>query len=41
MSLDNKAVAFDMRGAAFTHVGDLCPFEVLVKSFRIKDKVVH
>jgi hypothetical protein len=37
-SLDNTTVAFDMRGAAFTHVGDLCTFEVLVKSFGIKDK---
>ncbi len=39
-SLDNTTVAFDMRGAAFTHVGDLCTFEVLVKSFGIKDKAV-
>jgi hypothetical protein len=39
-SLDNASVAFDMRGAAFTHVGDLCTFEALVKSFGIKDKVV-
>jgi len=40
-SLDNATVAFDMRGAAFTHVGDLCTFEVLVKSFGIKDKAVR
>jgi hypothetical protein len=39
-SLDDTTVAFDMRGAAFTHVGDLCTFEVLVKSFGIKDKAV-
>ena len=39
-SLDNRSVAFDVRGAAFTHVGDLCTFEVLVKSFGIKDKAV-
>jgi len=39
-SLNNTSVAFDVRGAAFTHVGDLCTFEVLVKSFRIKDKAV-
>jgi hypothetical protein len=39
-SLDNTTVAFDMRGAAFTHVGDLCTFEVMVKSFGIKDKAV-
>ena len=39
-SLDNTTVAFDVRGAVFTHVGDLCTFEVLVKSFGIKDKAV-
>jgi hypothetical protein len=39
-SLDNTTVAYDVRGAAFTHVGDLCTFEVLVKSFGIKDKAV-
>jgi hypothetical protein len=39
-SLDNNTVTFDVRGAAFTHVGDLCTFEVLVKSFGIKDKAV-
>jgi hypothetical protein len=39
-SLDNPSVAFDVRGAEFTHVGDLCTFEVLVKSFGIKDKAV-
>lgn len=39
-SLDKKAAAFDVRGAEFTHVGDLCTFEVLVKSFGIKDKAV-
>ncbi len=39
-SLDNTTVSFDIRGAAFTHVGDLCTFEVLVKSFAIKDKAV-
>ena len=39
-SLDNTTLAFDMRGALFTHVGDLCTFEVLVRSFGIKDKAV-
>jgi hypothetical protein len=39
-SLDNTSVAYDVRGAAFTHLGDLCTFEVLVKSFGIKDKAV-
>jgi hypothetical protein len=31
---------FDIRGAEFTHQGDLCTFEVLVKSFGIKDKAI-
>lgn len=35
-----NAVVFDMRGGEFTHVGDLCTFEVLVRSFGIKDKTV-
>lgn len=39
-SLDNPMVGFDVRGAAFTHVGELCTFEVLIKSFGIKNKVV-
>jgi hypothetical protein len=39
-SLGKKAAAFDVRGAEFTHVGDLCTFEVLVKTFGIKDKAV-
>ena len=39
-SVDKNRVAFDMRGGAFTHVADLCTFEVLVRSFRIKDKAV-
>ena len=34
-SIDKNRVAFDMRGGAFTHVGDLCTFEVLVRSFGI------
>ncbi len=39
-SLDDGTVAFDVRGGQFTHVGDLCTFEVLVRSFGIKDKAV-
>ncbi len=33
-------LTFDVSGGAFTHVGDLCTFEVLVKSFGIKDRAV-
>ncbi len=39
-TLSDKSVAFDVHGDEFTHVGDLCTFEVLVKSFGIKDKAV-
>ena len=34
-------VAFDMQESEFTHHGDLCTFEVLVRSFGIKDKAVR
>lgn len=30
-------VVFDVTGAEFTHAGDLCTFEVLVRSFEIKN----
>lgn len=32
--------AFDVRNAEFTHVGELCTFEVLVKAFGIRDRAV-
>jgi len=35
-----NSVVFDMRGGEFTHAGDLCTFEVLIKSFGLKDKVL-
>ncbi len=34
------AVTFDMKGGEFTHVGDMCTFEVLVKSFGLKDSAL-
>ena len=34
-------IAFDMQDGEFTHHGELCTFEVLVRSFGIKDKVVR
>jgi len=37
-SAGKNSVVFDMRGGEFTHVGDLCTFEVLIKSFGFKDK---
>ncbi|UCD36334.1 MAG: chromate resistance protein [Nitrospiraceae bacterium] len=35
------AVLFDTKGGDFTHAGDLCTFEVLVRSFGIKDRAVR
>ena len=40
-SIGRGSIVFDMRGGEFTHVGDLCTFEVLVKSFGVKDKTVR
>jgi len=34
------AVTFDVRGGEFTHTGDLCTFEVLMKAFGLRDKTV-
>jgi hypothetical protein len=38
--IGDKAVAFDIRGGEFTHAGDFCTFEVLARSFGIRDKAV-
>lgn len=37
-NLDRNAITFDIKGGGFTHQGDLCTFEVLLKAFCIKDK---
>jgi hypothetical protein len=34
-------IAFDVRGGEFTHTGDLCTFEVIIKSFGLKDKALR
>ena len=33
-------VTFDIRGGEFTHSGDMCTFEVLMKSFGLRDKTL-
>ncbi|MBF0465679.1 MAG: chromate resistance protein [Nitrospirae bacterium] len=40
LSSSSNNVYFDVVGGEFTHIGDDCTFEVLVKSFGIKDGVV-
>lgn len=39
-NLDKNMIAFDMRGGEFTHVGDLCTFEVLLKAFGLRNKTL-
>lgn len=39
-AIDPDAATFDLRSGEFTHRGDLCTFEVLVKTFSIRDKAV-
>jgi hypothetical protein len=38
---DRRAVSFDMLDGEFSHQGDDCTFETLVKRFRIQNKVVR
>ena len=36
-----SVISFDMLDGAFTHRGDDCTFETLIKSFRVQDKAAH
>jgi hypothetical protein len=36
--LDSDFVTFDVSGGTFTHIGDMCTFEILIKAFGLKDK---
>ena len=40
-TMDKDVISFDIRGGRFTHAGDLCTFEVLMKSFALKDKTLR
>lgn len=40
-SSEQGKVTFDMSRGEFTHQGDLCTFEVLIKSFALKDKALR
>jgi hypothetical protein len=35
-----KTVAFDVMGGEFTHIGDMCTFEVMAKAFGLNEKKV-
>jgi hypothetical protein len=39
-TVSKDSVVFDMREGDFTHAGDMCTFEVLIKSFVLRDKVL-
>jgi hypothetical protein len=39
--LSSGEISFDIQGGEFTHHGDLCTFEVLMRSFGIKDKAAR
>jgi len=39
-AVGRNSIVFDIRGGEFTHVSDLCTFEVLFKSFGFKDKTL-
>jgi AraC-like DNA-binding protein len=38
---DLNAIPFDVPGVKFTHDGDLCTFDALIKNYRINDEAVH
>ncbi len=40
-NLGKSRVTFDIRDGEFTHVGDLCTMEVLIRSFGLKDKALR
>lgn len=35
------AVPFDIPGVKFSHIGDNCTFDALIKEYKIKDKAIH
>jgi hypothetical protein len=40
-AVGKDSVVFDMREGDFTHTGDMCTFEVLIKSFVFRDKILR
>ncbi len=39
-TIDKSSVTFDIRRGEFTHSGDMCTFEVIMKSFSLKDNIL-
>lgn len=40
VNLNKNMILFDVRGGEFTHVSDMCTFEIILKSFGLKDKAL-
>jgi hypothetical protein len=40
-NMNKDVIPFDIRGGRFTHAGNLCTFEVLMKSFGLKDRTMR
>jgi hypothetical protein len=40
-AVGKNSIVFDMRGGEFTHIGDFCTFEVLIKSFAFRDRTLR
>jgi hypothetical protein len=40
-TLGKNSSSFDIRGGEFTHSGDMCTFEVLIRAFELKDKILR
>jgi hypothetical protein len=38
--LGKEVVSFDVKGGEFTHIGDMCTFEVLMKAFGLKNRAL-
>ncbi|MCL4474895.1 MAG: chromate resistance protein, partial [Nitrospirae bacterium] len=41
VAVGRDAIVFDLSDGEFTHKGDLCTFEVLLRSFSLKDKTLR
>ncbi len=39
-NMNKGSITFDIKGGEITHIGNLCTFEVFIKSFGIKDRAV-
>ncbi len=39
--LDDSLITFDVQGGIFTHIGNLCTYEVILRSFGLKNKALQ